>query len=159
MKWLGLVLALMICMAAISVPANADTGAEKVIAMTGPALVVGATACLVSSDTDGMNRAARASEAVLLSVGVARAVKQMTGTGFPSGHTAGAFAMASSLGEVHPKQKWLYYAAASFIAYNSVKKGDHTVVEVIGGAALGTTVGRMSMTSRGGLLLTKSFKF
>ncbi len=156
---LGIVFALILCVSTISVPVTADTQADKVVSATAPALAIGITACLLSSDTKGVDRAARATDAVVLSIGIARGIKQTTGSGFPSGHTAGAFAMASSLSEIHPKQKWIYYAAASFIAYNTVKSGDHTVVEALGGAALGSTIGRMSMTSRDGLLLTKTFKF
>lgn len=155
---IGLIFALVLITAALAAPASAATSADNVVALTKPALAVGVAACLVSSETDGVERAARASEAVLLSVGLARTIKHVTGTGFPSGHTAGAFAMASSLSEVHPKQKWIYYTAATILACNSAKE-DHTVLEVVAGAALGDRIGKMSMTSKNGLLLTKTIKF
>lgn len=150
---------LALIIAAAAVPVAAEPHSDAVVDMTEPVLAVGMAACLMSSDTKGPERAARAGDAVLLSVGISRAVKRTTGSGFPSGHTAGAFAMATCLSDIHPKQKWIYYTAAAFIAYKNVESGGHSVGEVLGGAVLGTSMGQLSMHSRNGLLLTKTIKF
>ncbi len=144
---------------ASGVCASAETKASDVVALTTPALAVGMAVCLTSSHTDGVDRATRAGNAVLSSVALAQAVKNVTGSGFPSGHNAGAFAMATCLSEIHPKQKWLYYSVAAFIGYNTVTSKQHTIVEALGGAALGTSMGHLSMHSENGLILTKTFKF
>ena len=156
---IGMLSLLALIITASVVPATAETNARDVVALTTPVLAVGVAACLTSSDTKGQDRAARACDAVLMSVGLARAIKNSTGSGFPSGHTAATFAMAACLAQIHPKQKWLYYTAAAFMGYTSVRSRGHTFGEALGGAALGTSMGRLSMNSKDGLFLSKTFKF
>ncbi len=75
-----------------------------------------------------------------------------SGYGFPSGHTAVAFALARVMSEYHPRQKWLWYAIAVRVAWSRVKVDAHDWDDVIGGAALGSWVGDTAV-SRGGMVL------
>ena len=162
-------LALVILAISLATPCLASGLASSAVDGTKPALALGLLACLASSDdmNVGMKRAVKAADATLISVGIARFVKSSADIGldskhshsFPSGHTASAFAMATSLADAHPKQKWLYYAGAALIGWGSYRAGGHDWEDVVGGAALGITVGRLSLKSENGLLLGKVYKF
>ena len=151
--------ALLIC---LCVPALAANEFEtKTIEATKPALA----ACIAAaylSDTKheqvGMNRAARVTDAILISHGLAEALKSRTHS-FPSDHAACAFAAASSLSKVYPKQKYLIYGAACLLGYSIVKTNGHTTGEVLGGAALGAAIGNWSMSSQDGLMFGRTIKF
>lgn len=61
---------------------------------------------------------------------------------FPSGHTASAFAFASTVGAEH---KWYWglaaYTMASFVAYSRINDNAHRLHDVAGGATLGISYG------------------
>lgn len=59
-------------------------------------------------------------------------------TGFPSGHTTFAFALASLLTRTHPKLAPLWYTAAVAIGWSRVEGEAHFPYQVLCGAALGT---------------------
>ena len=60
--------------------------------------------------------------------------------GFPSGHSAAAFALAFLLTERIPRLSWVWYAIAAGIAWSRVEVGAHYPYQVVGGMALGLIV-------------------
>ncbi|MDO8589633.1 MAG: phosphatase PAP2 family protein [Armatimonadota bacterium] len=162
-------LAVIALIVSLATPCLAETLGASAIIATKPALGLGILACLASSDDPdvAMKRAIKAADATIISIGIAHLVKATVDIGFnskhdhsfPSGHTAAAFAMATSLSDVHPKQKWYYYAGAAIIGWGSHEVGGHDLEDVIGGAALGIAVGKLSIKSENGLLIGKVFKF
>jgi membrane-associated phospholipid phosphatase len=140
----------------LATSAHADL-ANSTINATKPLLAVSIAAAYLSDTKDesiGLNRAARTLDGILVSGGVAELMKGATKS-FPSGHATVAFAAASSLSHVFPKQKGLWYGAASLLGWSLVKTHNHSLVEVLGGAALGTSVGNLSMSSDSGLLCAR----
>ena len=145
---------------------NADGFAKSVSDATAPAIAVGVLAAYFGSEGDGKPNAARVADAALVSYGFAELLKPNLSVNdngfshsFPSGHTAVAFSTASSLAGINPKQKWLYYGGAALIGWSRVETGAHTWKDVLGGALLGVTVGKWSVSSPSGLMLGRVYKF
>ena len=64
---------------------------------------------------------------------------------FPSGHTTGAFAIASALSCYYKDKPYLSYflfGGASVVAVSRIVKGEHWASDVFAGALVGYTVGR-----------------
>ena len=63
---------------------------------------------------------------------------------FPSGHAAQAFAMASALAVRTPEPwvGWCAYGAAGLVALARLESRDHFASDVLGGAMVGTVLGR-----------------
>ena len=61
-------------------------------------------------------------------------------TSFPSGHSASAFAFATGVGSVLPREAVPIRALAAAVAYSRVHTGVHYPADAIAGAFLGTTV-------------------
>jgi len=59
----------------------------------------------------------------------------------PSGHTANAFAMATILGNRHPKLRIPLYIGAGMVGFSRIYLGRHYVSDVLMGATVGTGVG------------------
>ena len=57
--------------------------------------------------------------------------------GFPSGHSAAAFALAFLLAERFPRGAIVWYGIAAVIAWSRVEVNDHYAYQVVGGMALG----------------------
>ena len=65
-------------------------------------------------------------------------------TSFPSGHSASAFAFATGVGSVMPREAVPLRALAALVAYSRVHTGVHYPGDVIAGALLGTTVAQLT---------------
>jgi membrane-associated phospholipid phosphatase len=67
-----------------------------------------------------------------------------TGEGFPSGHAAVAFALATIAWLwFGPRIRWVFLALALLVAVARVFVGAHLPLDVVGGAGLGTAVGAL----------------
>lgn len=56
---------------------------------------------------------------------------------FPSGHTAGAVAVAMAVGRDHPGARWSAFALASLTGAAQIVRSRHYVTDVVAGAAIG----------------------
>jgi len=137
--------------------------AKSVSDATAPAIAAGVITAYLN---EGKPHAARVADAAVAAFGFAEILKPNLNVNdngfnhsFPSGHTAVAFATASSLAQINPKQKWLYYGGAALIGWSRVETRAHTWKDVLGGAALGITVGKWSVSSTSGLMLGRAYKF
>ncbi len=73
------------------------------------------------------------------------------GVSFPSGHTTEAFTVATVISEHYP-QIWvrcLAYGTAALVGAARIQQNAHFASDVLGGALLGTLVGRMVVTREG----------
>lgn len=77
-----------------------------------------------------------ATEALKLTVREKRPESDSTSS-FPSGHTAEAFAMATTLADYHPKYALLAYTGAAVVGWSRVEEREHRWRDVIAGALLG----------------------
>ena len=73
---------------------------------------------------------------------------------FPSGHSAGAFALATVFsglyGEDHRWVSWVAYGAAGLVGLSRVGLGRHFTSDVIVGGLIGNSFGRMVLSRRDG---------
>ena len=68
------------------------------------------------------------------------------GVGFPSGHTAASFAVASVIATQYREHKWVpivAYSVASLAGLSRVYDNKHWLSDVVAGAAIGTLVGNL----------------
>ena len=74
-------------------------------------------------------------------------------TSFPSGHATGAFAVAAVFAwEFRERRwaRWVAYGTASLVAVSRVGLGRHFPSDVLAGAVLGRSIGRMVTHRAGG---------
>jgi membrane-associated phospholipid phosphatase len=71
--------------------------------------------------------------------------------GFPSGHAAGAWALAEAASMENHKVRPYAYAAAAAVTWSRVQTRDHSVWQALAGAALGYAAGHLSGSTRGGI--------
>jgi membrane-associated phospholipid phosphatase len=149
------------------VPANAGSFSDKVGDLTFPAIGI-AAALPALEGSKGFSEAARRYDGVLVALSVTELLKEgvhewrpdrSDDKSFPSGHTAAAFALAGTLSEEHPKQKWLYYGLAALVGWSRVDSDKHHWHDVTAGAAIGYASGKWSAESHSGLLISKAFKW
>ncbi|HMQ24860.1 MAG TPA: phosphatase PAP2 family protein [Acidimicrobiales bacterium] len=71
----------------------------------------------------------------------------LTGPGYPSGHAAVAFALATALSPwLAPRHRWVAWTVAALVALARVHVAAHFPLDVIGGAALGILAGALALT-------------
>jgi undecaprenyl-diphosphatase len=70
-----------------------------------------------------------------------RRVGEAHGNGFPSNHSANAFAVAVTLAWFFPRLAKVFYTFAFLVALSRVALGVHYTSDVVGGAILGLSVG------------------
>ncbi|HEV8375407.1 MAG TPA: phosphatase PAP2 family protein [Candidatus Polarisedimenticolia bacterium] len=71
---------------------------------------------------------------------------------FPSGHATGAFAVATVFAGMYPDHRWVSwvaYGTAGLIGVSRVSLARHYPTDVIAGALLGNSMGRMVLARRG----------
>jgi membrane-associated phospholipid phosphatase len=125
------------------------------------------TALLVAGRGDAGRRAARAGVAsiaaasAIVNVGIkplgrrrrpdavdivplARQVPMPRSTSFPSGHAASAFAFATGVGSVLPRDAVAIRALAALVAYSRVHTGVHYPGDVVAGSLLGSAVAQLT---------------
>lgn len=77
---------------------------------------------------------------------------QSDSSSFPSGHAAGAFTIATVFAHVYSDHKWVpwvAYGTAGLIGASRVALGRHFPSDVIAGAIIGNSIGRMALTRDG----------
>lgn len=134
--------------------ADPSLSTARAISELSPPLVLGATGGLWAADLLRDSRVSsdsrRTGEAVLYTGAATLLLKRLarqprpdtpeSRDGFPSGHTALAFAFARSLAERDSDWAVPAYAFAAAVAWSRVKRKAHTPTQVVAGAALGLFV-------------------
>jgi len=77
-------------------------------------------------------------------VPLARQVRMPTTTSFPSGHSAAAFAFATGVGNVLPRDAVPLRALAATVAYSRVHTGVHYPGDAIAGSLLGGAIAQIT---------------
>jgi membrane-associated phospholipid phosphatase len=103
----------------------------------------------------------RAADSVLGAAAVAEGLKRVhcegrpscptDSRGFPSGHTAIAFALATGIGDQYRQWRTPLYAWATAVGWSRYKLDQHFAHQVIAGALIGFTVARVSRDSHEGV--------
>jgi undecaprenyl-diphosphatase len=86
----------------------------------------------------------RRPDPVAQQVPVARLARMPRHPSFPSGHTASAFAFASGVSHVLPREALPLYALATVVAYSRVHTGVHFPADVVAGSVLGSALGQIT---------------
>ncbi|MEN6521404.1 MAG: phosphatase PAP2 family protein [Armatimonadota bacterium] len=164
-KRINLIILLLII--SVSAPVYAGTFSDKVGDFTFPAIGI-AAAFPAMEGSDGLAEAARRCDGVLVALSVTGLLKESVhewrpdrsdDKSFPSGHTAAAFALAGTLSEEYPKDKWLYYGLAALIGWSRVDSDKHHWHDVAAGAVIGYASGKWSAGSSDGILIGKVFRW
>lgn len=77
-------------------------------------------------------------------VPIDRRARMPRSTSFPSGHSASAFAFATGVGSVLPRDAVPIRALAALVAYSRVHTGVHYPADAVAGALLGTTLAQVT---------------
>ncbi len=77
-------------------------------------------------------------------VPLARQVRMPRTTSFPSGHAASAFAFATGVGHVLPREAVPLHALAGLIAYSRVHTGVHYPADAGAGAVVGIAIAQLT---------------
>ena len=101
---------------------------------------------------DGMLTSLTAAEALKLVIDQPRPRQPSATDGFPSSHSAAAFAFARGLSDWRSSWSAAVYAFAAGVGWARVEEGYHTPEQVLAGAALGVWVAGASLESNGFLL-------
>ncbi len=103
---------------------------------------VAATATVVNLALKRAGR--RRPDPVKADVPLARRVRMPRSTSFPSGHSASAFAFATGVGQVLPRQAVPLHVLAALVAYSRVHTGVHYPADAIAGAVVGTALAQLA---------------
>lgn len=77
-------------------------------------------------------------------VPVARQVPVPSSRSFPSGHSAAAFAFATGVGRVLPREGAALRALAAMVAYSRVHTGVHYPGDVVSGSVMGSALAQLT---------------
>ena len=77
-------------------------------------------------------------------VPLARQVRMPPSTSFPSGHSASAFAFATGVGYVLPREALALRALAALVAYSRIHTGVHYPADVVAGSLVGNAVAQLT---------------
>jgi membrane-associated phospholipid phosphatase len=83
----------------------------------------------------------RRPDPVALNVPMARLARMPRHPSFPSGHSASAFAFATGVAHVLPREALPLYLVASVVAYSRVHTGVHFPADVVAGSVIGSALG------------------
>jgi len=72
---------------------------------------------------------------------------------FPSGHTSGAFSVATMAAEADPKNASWWYGGAALIGWSRVQTEAHRIPDVLAGAVVGWWVAKAELRSKSPFLL------
>lgn len=86
----------------------------------------------------------RRPDRVASEVPLERQVRMPTTTSFPSGHSAAAFAFATGVGHVLPRDAVALRALAAIVAYSRVHTGVHYPADALAGSLLGGAVAQIT---------------
>jgi membrane-associated phospholipid phosphatase len=86
----------------------------------------------------------RRPDPVEVDVPLGRQVRMPTSTSFPSGHSASAFAFATGVGNVLPREAAALRALAATVAYSRVHTGVHYPGDAIAGSLLGGAIAQIT---------------
>jgi membrane-associated phospholipid phosphatase len=111
-------------------------------AVTGLASL-GVTATLVNLAVKPLARRRRP-DRLAGDVPLARHVRMPSSRSFPSGHSAGAFAVATGVGHTSPAAAVPLHALAAVVAYSRVHTGVHYPADVLAGALIGTALAQLT---------------
>ncbi|MBC7286860.1 MAG: phosphatase PAP2 family protein [Armatimonadetes bacterium] len=149
-----------------TVVAQAKTGSDVAewISDTVYPLVVGVPLALyLSGGQHNCDAARHIFNAQVLSQAVVEALKRATDQprprdaeatdGFPSGHSAGAWALATVVAHEYPECKWPAYAWAAAVTWARRGARYHTWAQTLAGAFIGWGAARVELSSRRGLFL------
>ena len=81
-------------------------------------------------------------------VPLTRQVRMPSSTSFPSGHAASAFAFATAVGHVLPREAIALRALAGLVAYSRIHTGVHYPGDVVAGSLLGSAVAQLTTRTR-----------
>ncbi|MEN6356979.1 MAG: phosphatase PAP2 family protein [Armatimonadota bacterium] len=136
------VCALVIILCAL--PAYAGSSAASVVSdLTGPFILAGELSLYHSSGRqEAINglKALFATGAITETLKLTVHEKRLKDDGddsFPSAHTAGSFAMATTLVNYQPDIKWFAYGTAAAVGWSRVEERDHRWRDIIAGALIG----------------------
>jgi membrane-associated phospholipid phosphatase len=76
-----------------------------------------------------------------------RQVRMPTTTSFPSGHSAAAFAFATGVGHVLPRDALALRALAALVAYSRVHTGVHYPADAVAGSLLGSAIAQITSSA------------
>jgi undecaprenyl-diphosphatase len=103
---------------------------------------IAATSAIVHAAIKPLGRRGRP-DAVSV-VPLARQVRMPPSTSFPSGHAASAFAFATAVGHLLPREAAALRALAGLVAYSRVHTGVHYPADVVAGSLLGSAVAQLT---------------
>jgi membrane-associated phospholipid phosphatase len=128
-------------------PAYADSSVASVVSdLTGPFILAGELSLYYSGGSKGRQEAVNGAKALFATGVITEALKLTVhekriendaDDSFPSAHTAGAFAMATTLANYQPDIKWFAYGTAAAVGWSRVEERDHRWRDVIAGALIG----------------------
>jgi undecaprenyl-diphosphatase len=121
----------------------AGRGPQGRQAATAGVASVAATSAIVNALLKPIGRRPRP-DRIAEQVPVARHVRMPRSTSFPSGHAASAFAFATSIGRVLPRDAVALQAFAAIVAYSRVHTGVHYPGDVIAGSLIGAAVAQVT---------------